>query len=82
MSAVRQGGCVICASHRVRMMRRNRAHPVRVHRSWSPTMHTVQRRSLDRQLMRAGVLLVVVLSGLAECLALWRARWQGVSGRA
>jgi hypothetical protein len=45
-------------------------------------MHTVQRRSLDRQLMRAGVLLVVVLSGLAECLALWRARWQGVSGRA
>ncbi len=46
-------------------------------------MSNRHRRSLDRQIMRAGVLVAVLLSGVAECLALWRARWQGMSsGRA
>jgi hypothetical protein len=41
-----------------------------------------QQRSVERHLARAGVLLVVLLAGVAECVALLRARWQMTSGRA
>ncbi len=41
-----------------------------------------QQRSIARHLARAGVLLVVLLAGAAECVALWRARWQLTFGRA
>jgi hypothetical protein len=39
-------------------------------------------RSLEKHLARAGVWMVVVLAGVAECVALLRARWHASSARA
>jgi hypothetical protein len=39
-------------------------------------------RSVERHLTRAGVLLVVLLAGVTECVALLRARWQLTADRA
>ncbi len=46
-------------------------------------MHrSTQRHGVRLLPSRAGLWLVVLLGGLSECVALWRARWQGQSGRA
>ncbi len=45
-------------------------------------MHRHAQRPVSRPLIgRLGLWLVVLAGGLSECLALWRARWQG-AGRA